>query len=116
MKPYSLDFRQRVVELVDDGMARTTVAEVFGIGMATLKRWMVLQKTTGDLRPMTAPGQIARITPAQEAEIRALVAAHPDAILAEYADLWNASHTPSVSRWTIGRAIRTLSLSRKKRP
>lgn len=114
MKPYSLDFRQRVVELVERGTARVEVAELFGIGLATLKRWLVLAKTTGDLRPSSPPGQTTSITPEQENEVRALVVLHPDATLAEYAALWNSSHTPTVSQWTIGRAIRKLDLSRKK--
>lgn len=114
MKPYSLDFRQRVVALVEAGKARAEVAELFGIGLATLKRWLVLAKTSGELRPTPPPGQIARIRPEHHAELRELVALHPDATLAEYAELWNHTHSPTVSKWTLGRALRRLNLSRKK--
>lgn len=114
MKPYSLDFRTRVVELVNGGKPRAEVAELFGIGLATLKRWLVLANSSGDLRPTSPPGQPARITPDLEDALRALVAAHPDATLEEYAERWNAIHTPAVSHWTIGRSIRKLDLSRKK--
>lgn len=114
MKPYSLDFRERVVELVNGGTPRAEVAEVLGIGLATLKRWLVLDRTCGDLRSTPPPGQPPHISPEQEIEVRALVAAHPDATLAEDAARWNATHTPSVSQWTIGRTIRALGLSRKK--
>jgi len=115
MKAYSLDLRRRAVELVYRGLARTTVIDLLGISLATLKRWLVLDQTTGDLTPRIPPGQGTRIAPDHHAELRALVQAHPDATLPEYATMWNATHTPPVSHWTIGRAIRALGLSRKKK-
>src|SRR6266511_2935633 len=50
----------------------------------------------------------------QHHELRAQVAAYPDATLAEHATLWNAAHASTISQWTIGRAIRLLGLTRKK--
>ncbi len=40
MKAYSVDLRERVVEAVEGGAPRAQVAGTFGVGLATLKRWV----------------------------------------------------------------------------
>mgnify|MGYP001061429286 CR=1 FL=1 len=38
--PYSLDFRQKVINFVENGCALTEAAHVFGIGRASIYRWL----------------------------------------------------------------------------
>jgi transposase len=59
-------------------------------------------------------GPEATFTPALNEELRAQVAAFPDATLPEHAERWNAANNSIISHWTISGAIRHLGLSHKK--
>jgi transposase len=56
------------------------------------------------------------IGPAHEAALRAQVAAHPDATLAEHCQRWQETHGVVVSVPTMGRALQRLGMTLKKRP
>lgn len=115
MKAYSVDLRQRVLAAVDRGMARHVVVTTFGVSLATLKRWLVHRRDQADLTPHSPPGRQPTITVQQHAALWAQLEAHDDVTLATHAQLWNAAAGTSVSQWTIGRAIRRLGWTRKKR-
>ena len=38
--PYSLDFRQKVMNFVENGGTITEAAHTFGIGIASIYRWL----------------------------------------------------------------------------
>ena len=38
--PYSLDFRQKVINFVENGGKITKAAHTFGIGIASIYRWL----------------------------------------------------------------------------
>ncbi len=115
MKAYSVDLRERVLSALDRGMPRSEVVTTFQVSLASLKRWLAARRDTGDFAPQPPTGGFeATITLDQHQELRAQVAAFPDATLAEHATRWNAAHPTSISQWTIGRAIRLLGLTRKK--
>ncbi|MDP9352503.1 MAG: helix-turn-helix domain-containing protein, partial [Chloroflexota bacterium] len=57
MKTYSVDLRQRIVEAVERGVPRSQVAEVFGVSLATIKRYLRRKRQTGDLTPKPRPGR-----------------------------------------------------------
>jgi transposase len=115
MKAYSLDLRTRVVAAIDAGMPRTQAVAVFQVSLGSIKRWLRQRQINGALAPKPRPGQSATITQAQEALLRFQLEQFPDATLPEHAARWNADHGTSLSAWTLGRAIRRLGWSRKKR-
>jgi transposase len=116
MKAYSIDLRERVLAALDRGMPRSEVVTTFQVSLASLKRWHAARRDTGDLTPRHPTGGcVPTITQAQNEELRTQVATFPDATLAEHATRWHAAHSTNISQWTIGRAIRRLGLSRKKR-
>src|SRR3712207_415133 len=115
MRSYSLDLRERVLAAVARGMPRAEVLTTFAISSGSLKRWLTKQRRGEDLRPGTPPGPQLTITPAYHGNLEAQLAAQPDATLAEHATLWNAAHGTTLSQWTLGRAIRGLGWTRKKR-
>ena len=115
MKAYSLDLRTRIVQAVDGGMAQTTAARTFGVGVATVKRY--LHRSAADaLAPRTSPGRPRVIPPAAEPALSAQLAAAPDATLAEHAAQWAADQGVTLSVPTVYRAIARLDWTRKKRP
>jgi len=96
-------------------MPRQRVVETFEVSLATLKRWLVQRRDTADLTPKIRPGRRRTIAAAQHTALWAQLEAHQDATLAQHTDLWNATQGVCVSRWTIGRAIKRLGWTRKKR-
>ena len=86
MKAYSIDLRERTLAALDRGMSRLEVVATFQVSLASLKRWHAARRDTGTLNPRPASGGLAAtITPEQETDLRAQVAAFPDATLAEHA-------------------------------
>lgn len=115
MKAYSVDLRERVLDAIERGMARPQAVTTFAVSEGSIKRWQKLRREGKSLAPRRRPGQQPSIKAADAAVVRRLVQATPDATLQEYADEWNALHDKPLSRWTIGRAMRRLKLTRKKR-
>ena len=60
MKSYSKDLRLKVLAAVDRGMSRKEVAEVFGVSVPTIKRWLRRRRQTGDVEPKPIAGPPAR--------------------------------------------------------
>ena len=116
MKGYSQDLRERVLAAVARGMPRQEVITTFAISSGSLKRWLHTQRYGPTATPPRSPGPKPTIALAQQAELAAQVKAHPDATIAQHAELWNAAHGTTLSQWTCGRAIRSLGLTCKKRP
>lgn len=114
MRPYSLDLRERIGRAVDGGMTQAAVAATFGVGRATVQRY-VAQRRRGSLAPRPFPGRAPRIGLAQAAALRAQVEATPDATLAEHCDRWAGDHGVRVSVATMHRALARLAWTRKKR-
>lgn len=115
MKAYSVDLRERVVEAIERGMRLSEAVTTFAVSEGSIKRWRKLRREGRSLVPRRRPGQQPIIKPTHDAVVRRFVEATPDATLQEYADQWNEIHDQPLSRWTIGRAIRRLKLTRKKR-
>ena len=95
MRAYSGDLRSRLVAAVDGGMPRSEAARVFGVGRATVKRYLALRRETGALLP-------ARLREA------------PDATLAEHCAWYEAAAGVRVVGPTMSRAIARLGWTRKK--
>jgi transposase len=51
MKPYSKDLRMKLLAAVDRGTPREEVAEVFGVSVASIKRWLKRRRETGEAEP-----------------------------------------------------------------
>ena len=114
MRPYSLDLRERIVRAVDAGQAQAAVAETFGVGRATVQRYVAQRRQRGSLAPRPFPGRAPRIGPTQAAVLQAQLDAAPDATLAEHCDRWAGGHGVRVSVATMQRAITRLGWTRKK--
>jgi transposase len=115
MKAYSLDLRTRVLAAIDGGMSRANAVHTFQVSLGSIKRWLRLCQSRGSLAPQPRTGKVASISTAQLPTLRFQLEQFPDASLAEHARRWNADHATNLSQWTLGRAIRRLGWSRKKR-
>ena len=117
---WSLDLRILAVEAYNNGEGTLSeVAEQFKIQRRTLSLLLRRDRETGTLEPSKIRGRPARrVDDAGRDRIRLLVQVQPDATLDELTDSYNAGSTPEsrISRQTLGREVRRLGLTRKKRP
>ena len=103
---YSLDMRQRALELLKEGKAKTEVSKVLGVGRTSLLRWEK-RESKGELAA-TYPKERGGFRVDDE-KLKAYVAKNPDAYQAEIAEAIGAKEN------TVCKALHRLKLSRKKR-
>jgi transposase len=111
---YSMDFRHAVARAYDECDSSIEVAEQFGCSESWVRRLMQHRRERGTLEPRPTARKDDQRTydDADEAAIRALIKAKPDATLREVAEaMGKPAHDGTVSR-TLGR----LGLPRKKSP
>lgn len=116
MKAYSLDLRQRVIAAMIAGMSRAEALKIFQISQSTLTRYLKYQRTGSSLaaRPHAGGPRLA-IPTTQYHELTSLVAADPDATLAQLCDAWEQQTGVCVSQATMSRTLAKIGLTRKKR-
>src|SRR5216684_2490380 len=80
---YSEDLRGRVLAAIDGGLAARTAASVFRVSVSYIYKALIRRRRTGEVSASTRRGHRPRkLTPEQEAAVRAHIAAHPDITLA----------------------------------
>jgi transposase len=114
MRAYSDDHRSRVVAAVDGGMPRGEAARVFGVGRATVKRYLALRRQTGALAPRPRRGPPPVKMSALATALPPRLAAAPDATLAEHCAWYEQTAGVRVADTTMSRVIRRLDWTRKK--
>lgn len=53
----SEDLRERVVRALDQGKSRQEIVKLFGVSLATLKRYLKQRREAGSLKPKAIPGR-----------------------------------------------------------
>jgi transposase len=113
MPPYSMDFRERVVALHDEGMLTGEIAEMMRCSPAWVRRLMQRRRERGTIAPIQQrhPDQRA-YKDEDETKIRRFIQEHPDATLREVAEaIGKPAHVATVCR-----TLQRLKLPRKKSP
>ena len=102
---YSLDMRQRALELLEEGKTKTEVSEILGIGRSSLLRW----------EKRASKGGLAAVYPkvrggfrVDDEKLKAYVKENPDAYHSEIAEAIGAKEN------TVCKALHRLGISRKK--
>ena len=78
MKAYSQDLRERVLRAVDQGRPRAEIVQLFGISLATLKRYLKQRREEGHVRPKVIPGRPPKKRAQVEADVLPQLQAHDD--------------------------------------
>lgn len=110
MAPYSMDLRRRVVRAWDEGGDAEDVAATFSVSRAWVHRLVQRRRETGSLAPRKQTKFRGRVLAGQEQRLAALIAARPDATLAELRDALPTAAALS----TLWREIDRLGLTVKK--
>jgi transposase len=111
-KPYSYDFRQKVLQAIElDGLKKSEASELFNISRNTINLWLQRKAETGDVQalPNRPPGNNHKITDWEQ--FRAFAKNHGDKTQVEMAQLWEGD----ISDRTISRALKKIGLHAKKK-
>lgn len=114
--PSSRDLRERLLRAHDAGPSDAEIARTRGVSPRTLTRYRTLLRQGESLDPKPIPGRPRALAPEHDGLLAALVAAGPDATLAEHRDRLAEDHGVSVSVWTVGRSVRRQGLPLKRSP
>lgn len=107
---YSMDLRERVIQDADAGVPSKILTERYHVSRAWVDALKLRWRETGSMAPLTQTKFRGRVLAGQEDRLKALVAAQPDATLAE---LRTALQT-SAGLATIWRELEQLNLTVKK--
>ena len=107
---YSMDLRERVIRDADAGIPSKVLAERYHVSLAWVDALKLRWRTTGSIAPLKQTKFRGRVLAGQEDRLKALVAAQPDATLAELREALRTSAAVS----TIWRELNQLDLTVKK--
>ena len=113
MRAYSNDLRERIVAAVERGeQSIRLIARLFSVSLSCVVRLLQHQRRTGSVQPKPHGGVPPRkLDAAADARLLELVAAQPDATLAELRDRLGIR----CSLMTIARALQRHKITRKKK-
>ena len=94
---YSIDYRRRVLEYINEGHTQAETQAVFKVGTTTIKAWKKLLSDKNTLEKKT-PEQEARVYPSDK--LRAYIKEHPQTILKEIAEYFGGSVSGAKSALT----------------
>jgi transposase len=115
MKPYSVDFREKVVSAIEKGDSSfRKVAERFAISKNCVERWVIQKRTQGHVVPRKQGGSVSAVMQ-YKAQLMSIHEKQSDATLAEYCELLADATGLWVSQSTMCRTFQRLNLPRKKK-
>jgi transposase len=114
MDAYSLDLRKKIVEAKERGMPTSEVAQTFGVGVSTVKRYAATARQGRPLAPKKHPGSKPKIDEGARRLLEADLEERPAATLPERREFLRRTCGVSVSDSTVSRMLKRLGWTRKK--
>jgi transposase len=108
MNAYSKDLRLKVLAAIDRGIPRNEVAELFGVSLSTIKRWLKRRRLTGEVEIYKIPGRPSVKGKALRQWLPRHLEANPDLALAEHCEAFFDESGVEVSEATMSRNIARL--------
>jgi transposase len=115
---YDIDLRTKAVAAYESGRGSIdTVASIFGIGSATLKRWLWRKRDTSSLAPRPyGGGNQRKLSDADLAWMEQERVTNPDRTIREWRDAIAEGRGVSVSTAAVSRVLVKMGWTRKKGP
>jgi len=113
-RPYSEEFRRRVLEEVAEGNSRRGAARRFKVGASSAIRWKKRLEATGSAAPAPRAGKSRSPLEAHAPWLLALIAAEPDLSLAALTQRVQAERGLKTSASAMDRFVQRHGLSFKK--
>jgi transposase len=108
MNAYSKDLRLKVLSAIDRGIPRKEVADLFGVSLSTIKRWLKRRRLTGDVPIHKIPGRPSVKGQALREWLPSQLKSNPDLTLAEHCEAFEDESGLKVSEATMSRNIARL--------
>ena len=116
MKPYSIDFREKVIKAYERGdVSIRKLAARFDVSKAFVQRLLKQKKLLGHVQPQKQGGRMKSELDKYSTELAHMVENYPDATLSEYCEYWGETYSSWYSTSTMCRALQKQQLTRKKR-
>jgi transposase len=116
MRPYSVDFREKVVKAYERGdTSIRRLAARFDVSKAFIQRVLKQKKLTGHLQPKKQGGAMKSQLEKYSMQLAQMVENYPDLTLGEYCEYWGETYGLWLSTSTMCRALQKQQLTRKKR-
>ena len=103
---YSVDTRKMILDYLEKGHTQKEANKELGVSIASIGKWQRMLRATGSLEdkePQRKPRKL------QNEELKAYIAAHPDAYFTEIAKYFNCSDEG------VRKACKRLGITRKKK-
>ncbi len=115
--PYSEDLRIRIVNAYCAGEGTyDQLARRFGVGRATVNRYLQRLNATGDIRPDDpGGGRVALIGVHNFSQFYAMLKNNPDCTVEDFCDIWRKTAGTKISRAAMLRALHRFGHSFKKK-
>lgn len=116
-KPHPIELRERVVAHVAEGHSHQATARHFRVSVKFVNDMVILKRETGSLAPRPNPGNSGhgKLSPYKD-WIRARVEEQSEITLARLCFELDEKFGLKVNRSPVGKLLRQLGLSHKKRP
>jgi transposase len=114
MDAYSLDLRKKIVEAKERGMPTVEVAQTFGVGASTVKRYAAAAREGSSLAPKKRPGSRPKLDEGARRLLEADLEERPAATLPERREFLQQMAGVEVSDSTVSRMLKRMGWSRKK--
>jgi transposase len=108
MNAYSKDLRLNTLAAIDRGIPRKEVAQLFGVSLSTIKRWLKRRHLTGGVETMKIPGRPAVKGEALREWLPSQLNSNPDLTLREHCEAFEDETGVKVSEATMSRNIARL--------
>jgi transposase len=108
MNAYSKDLRLKTLAAIDRGIPRREVAELFGVPLSTIKRWLKRRRLTGDVDIHKIPGRPSVKGQALREWLPRHLKSNPDLTLREHCEAFFDQSGVEVSEATMSRNIARL--------
>ena len=115
MRPYSVDFREKVVKAYERGdTSIRRLAARFDVSKAFIQRVLKQKKLTGHVQPKKQGGAMKSQLEKYSMQLAQMVENYPDLTLGEYCEYWGETYGLWLSTSTMCRALQKQQLTRKK--
>ena len=108
MNAYSKDLRLKVLSSIDRGIPRKEVADLFGVSLSTIKRWLKRRRLTGEVNIHKIPGRPSVKGKALRQWLPSQLKSNPDLTLKEHCEAVKDQMGLEVSEATMSRNIARL--------
>ena len=117
MRPYSIDFRQKIIDVrKQENLSIRKLAERFKVSKSFVQKLLKRAEQSGNINPLPQGGSPPKkLNSEQLVTLIEILVKHNDATLEELTELLEEKTGVKVSRATMGRIIQQLNYSFKKK-